>query len=171
MNAGTFRPDLYYRLRVVPLEVPPLRERGDDVRLLTHVFVQRFREETGRPELTISEAALRLLGSHGWPGNVRELKNAVERAVLLCEGHVLDAPDFDVVRPQPTIPGHFSLPAEGVDLEQLEIHLLRQALERSGGNRTRAAALLGMNRDQIRYRILKFDLEADAGRLPSELAE
>jgi DNA-binding NtrC family response regulator len=155
--AGRFRADLLYRLTVLTIHMPPLRDRPGDVSLLAKAFVERYRREFGAPVRAISDAALRYLESHSWPGNVRELKNAVERAVLLAEHDVLDEEDFKAFQPQP-LPATFSLPPDGIALEPLEVDLVRQALERTDGNRTRAAALLGMNRDQIRYRIEKYGL-------------
>ena len=99
-----------------------------------------------------------VLQGYGWPGNVRELRNVIERAMLLSDADRLDARDFTAVTTAVTAGHDFELPATGVDLEQLERSLLIQALRRSGGNQTRAGAMLGLNRDQIRYRIEKFSL-------------
>jgi two-component system response regulator AtoC len=106
---------------------------------------------------TSAEAA-RELRAYGWPGNIREVRNAVERAMLLAEGPWLESQDFPAVLARREAARGIALPAEGVDLEQLEKSLVVQALERCGHNQTRAAALLGLNRDQIRYRIEKFGL-------------
>jgi DNA-binding NtrC family response regulator len=165
VKAGTFREDLFYRLNVLRLELPPLRARGRDVALLAQHFVQVFAREFKRPVRGISRAAEEALIAHRWPGNVRELRNLVERAVLLAEGPQLEVADFETLRARPaagsagTGHGGFTLPAEGVDLEEVERSLVMQALERSGGNQTRAAALLSLHRDQIRYRVEKFKLK------------
>src|SRR5205085_322578 len=110
----------------------------------------------------VSDEAMRRLKTYGWPGNVRELRNAVERAMLLVEGDQLAADQFPVAAAGARLTEAVDLPAAGIDLEQLERSLVVQALERSGWNQTRAATLLGLNRDQIRYRIEKFKLEKPA---------
>jgi len=165
VDEGRFRSDLYFRLRVIPIEIPPLRERREDILPLAESFVRHFEREFHKLVLGIEPAAAELLEGYGWPGNVRELRNAIERAVLLMEGQrvgVCDLPS-EIRRPRPAegaaCAGAFRLPPRGLVLEELERDLVAQALERSRGNRTRAAALLGMNRDQIRYRIEKFHLE------------
>jgi DNA-binding NtrC family response regulator len=106
----------------------------------------------------VSATTMRALQSYGWPGNIRELRNAVERAMLLADGPLLEPSDFPLLGASGPLSNAFDLPAQGVDLESLERSLVIQALERCGGNQTRAAALLGMNRDQIRYRIEKYGL-------------
>ncbi|HEX7019653.1 MAG TPA: helix-turn-helix domain-containing protein, partial [Gemmatimonadaceae bacterium] len=105
-------------------------------------------------------AALAVLKSYGWPGNVRELRNVIERAMLLSDSDRLDARDFQVAAGAVSMGNDFELPATGVDLEELERSLVVQALKRSGGNQTKAGTFLGLNRDQIRYRIEKFGLTA-----------
>jgi transcriptional regulator with PAS, ATPase and Fis domain len=162
VREGKFRDDLYYRLNVLRVEVPPLRARGDDIALLGQYFVDSFSKEFKRPVQSLSPAAEASLKAYSWPGNVRELRNLVERAVLLSEGDLLQPSDFESLHtahtPQGNGHGGFSLPVEGVQLEDVEKSLVMQALERAGGNQTRAAALLGLHRDQIRYRIEKFSL-------------
>ncbi|HVQ27827.1 MAG TPA: sigma-54 dependent transcriptional regulator [Planctomycetota bacterium] len=158
VKAGRFREDLYYRLRVLPVDVPPLRERAGDVPLLVEHFVQAFNQEFRREVAGVEPDALAALAAYGWPGNVRELRNAVERAMILAVGERLALADFPNLGASKPVTNGFRLPAEGVQFEELERDLVIQALERTGGNQTRAAALLGMNRDQIRYRIEKFGL-------------
>jgi len=158
VKAGRFREDLYYRLRVLPVDVPPLRERGADVPALVEHFVKAFNQEFRREVEGVEPDALAALSAYGWPGNVRELRNAVERAMILATGNRLALADFPNLGASKPITNGFRLPSEGVKFEELERDLVIQALERTGGNQTRAAALLGMNRDQIRYRIEKFGL-------------
>ncbi len=161
VHAGEFREDLFYRLSVLHVHMPPLRERGGDVELLAKYFVDRFDREFRKRVRRIAPSAMRVIRSHDWPGNVRELRNVVERAVLLCEGEGLGPEDLGGMHGPAAEAdgGHlWRLPAGGVDLQELEKDLVIQALERTSGNQTRAAALLGMNRDQIRYRIEKFGL-------------
>jgi two-component system response regulator AtoC len=161
MRNGTFREDLYYRLNVLPVIMPPLRERAGDIARLAKYFADTFSREFRKEVSGLSPEALHLLDSHPWPGNVRELKNAVERAVLLAEGDQLRPEDFLALRAGTGHSGAdiaFRLPASGLDIHEVEQSLVEQALERTGGNQTRAGELLGLNRDQIRYRIEKFKL-------------
>ncbi len=170
VEAGRFRRDLFYRLSVIPILIPPLRERREDLSALADSFIARFNAEFHKSVRGLSESAKQVLAAHDWPGNVRELRNAIERAVLLAEGEWLEPRDLPLVSRCAALPAAaaqpagvevdpFLLPSGGLVLEELERHLLRQALERSHGNRTRAARLLGLNRDRIRYRIQKFGLE------------
>lgn len=157
VKSGRFRQDLFYRLNVLPIALPPLRQHLDDVPALLAFYIDGFNREFRKNVKGVSPAALKLLQGYGWPGNIRELRNAVERAMLLTSGTWLEPADFPLAS-HGTSPVGFELPAHGVDLEALEHSLVVQALERCGGNQTRAAALLGMNRDQIRYRIEKYGL-------------
>ena len=157
VKTGRFRQDLFYRLNVLPIELPPLRQHLDDVPALLAFYVDGFNREFRKKVKGVSPAALKLLQGYGWPGNIRELRNAVERAMLLASGPWLEPEDFSLSS-RGVSPVGFELPAHGVDLEALEHSLVVQALERSHGNQTKAAALLGMNRDQIRYRIEKYGL-------------
>jgi DNA-binding NtrC family response regulator len=155
---GAFRSDLYYRLNVLPIRLPALRDHAEDVPALVTFFIDSFNSEFKKRIIGVTPAAVALLKAYGWPGNVRELRNAVERAMLLAEGERLDVDDFAALKSGPSSTDPFDLPATGVDLEELERNLVVQALRRARGNQTKAAALLGMNRDQIRYRIEKFGL-------------
>ena len=157
---GAFRSDLYYRLNVLPMRLPALREHPEDVPHLVAFFVEGFNAEFKKRIIGVSPQAAALLQSYGWPGNVRELRNVVERAMLLAEEDRLEVRDFGALKPGGAAGDPFELPANGVNLEELERSLVVQALRRSGGNQTKAAALLGLNRDQIRYRIEKFRLTA-----------
>ena len=158
VRAGHFRDDLFYRLNVLPIALPPLRAHLDDVAALVGFYVDLFNREFRKNVRGASTEALRELRAYGWPGNIREVRNAVERAMLLAEGAWLEPKDFPVLAAKAQAAHGIALPAEGVDLEELERSLVVQALERSGYNQTRSAALLGLNRDQIRYRIEKFGL-------------
>jgi len=157
VKAGRFREDLFYRLQVMPIALPPLRARLGDVPLLAAFFIDRFNTEFRKKVRGLTPAATQLLEQYGWPGNVRELRNAIERATLLADGDRLDASDLTTLT-RTVSPVHFRLPPEGVNIEDVERQLLVQALERSKGNQTQAAQLLGINRDQVRYRIEKFGL-------------
>ena len=157
VEAGKFREDLFYRLQVMPIPLPPLRERRGDIPLLAHFFVDRFNQEFRKRVRGLSPAAIELLEGYQWPGNVRELRNAIERAMLLIDREWLEPQDFTTLT-RTVNPAQFRLPAEGVNLEEVERQLLVQALERAGGNQTHAAQLLGINRDQVRYRMEKFGL-------------
>jgi two-component system response regulator AtoC len=158
VRAGRFREDLFYRLNVLPLKLPPLRAHLEDVPALVHFYIDGFNREFKKNIKGISPAALALLRSHGWPGNVRELRNVVERAMLLAAGDTLEPADFPIASARN---GSYvvELPAGGIVLENVERDLVRQALDRTGWNQTRAAKLLGLNRDQIHYRIEKFKLQ------------
>ena len=153
-----FRSDLFFRLNVLPIEMPPLRARPDDIPLLVQYFIDSFNTEFRKRIQGATQPALALLRGYGWPGNVRELRNVIERAMLLSDGNRLDAHDFTGMTSAIGAGDEFELPATGVDLEKLERSLLVQALKRSGGNQSKAGTLLGLNRDQIRYRIEKFGL-------------
>jgi DNA-binding NtrC family response regulator len=125
---------------------------------LVSFYIDVFNREFKKNVRGASPSTLRLLDGYGWPGNVRELKNAVERAMLLAPGHTLEPADFPIVTAGAGSPRALELPPQGVDLEEMEKSLVLQALERTGWNQTRAAKLLGLNRDQIHYRIEKFQL-------------
>ncbi len=162
VGKGKFREDLFYRLNVLWVKLPALREREDDVARLAKHFADVFGTEFHKPIRKIEPETLSRLEHYRWPGNVRELKNALERAVLLAESDKLTAADFPQLgMAAPVQVGStFKLPAGGISLDDLERDLLVQALESAKGNQTRAASLLGINRDQVRYRIEKFGLKA-----------
>jgi two-component system response regulator AtoC len=156
---GRFREDLYYRLNVLPIALPPLRARTEDIPQLVHYFVGSYNTEFRKRIKGVAPETMKRLQSYGWPGNIRELRNAIERAMLLADGDQLGDENFPLGGTRVRLSDDMQLPPHGVELEQLERSLVVQALERSGWNQTRAAALLGLNRDQIRYRIEKFKLE------------
>jgi two-component system response regulator AtoC len=163
VKKGRFREDLFYRLNVLPVALPPLRARADDIPTLVEYFIDSYNAEFKKRVRGVSGEALRRLQMYAWPGNIRELRNAVERAMLLVDGDELTADQFPVASGAGArLTEGVDLPPSGIDLEQLERSLLVQALERSGWNQTRAGTLLGLNRDQIRYRIEKFKLERPA---------
>jgi two-component system, NtrC family, response regulator AtoC len=157
VKAGRFREDLFYRLQVMPIVLPPLRERRGDVQLLARFYLARFNAEFKKRVRGLSPSALQLLEQYRWPGNVRELRNAMERAMLLADRDTLEPGDFTTLT-RAVSPNQFMLPPEGVNLDEVERQLVVQALERAGNNQTRAAELLGLNRDQVRYRMEKFGL-------------
>jgi two-component system, NtrC family, response regulator AtoC len=160
VRAGKFREDLFYRLNVLPIPLPPLRDRAEDIPLLVTFYVDAYNTEFKKRVRGVAPDAMRQLQSYRWPGNIRELRNAIERAMLLADGDTLTVNDFPLgVGGTIRLGERVELPAGGIDLEQLERSLVVQALERTGWNQTKAAALLGVNRDQIRYRIEKFHLE------------
>ncbi len=156
-----FREDLYYRLNVITIDVPPLRERREDIPLLAEHFLGRFAEDFRKGPLRLAPEAVRKLQAYDWPGNVRELRNVIERAVLLGSGPAVTEDDLVLGRSSPASEGGrrlLPLPSKGIRFEDLERDLVIQALERTGGNQTRAGELLGMTRDQIHYRMEKFGL-------------
>jgi len=157
VKAGKFREDLFYRLQVMPIPLPALRERKGDVPLLANYYVDKFNREFRKRVRGLSVPAVDVLQQYGWPGNVRELRNAIERAMLLVEGEWLEPEHFTTLT-RTVASTQFKLPPEGVNLDEVERQLLTQALERANGNQTQAAQLLGINRDQVRYRIEKFGL-------------
>ena len=159
VQAGRFREDLFYRLQVMPVLLPPLRERRGDVPPLAAYFVDHYNREFRKQVRGVTPAAVAVMEQHTWPGNVRELRNTIERAMLLTNSEWIDRDDLILTRAT-TVTTDFTLPPEGVNLEEVERQLLVQALERSRGNQTQAGQLLGINRDQVRYRIEKFRLQA-----------
>lgn len=161
VKAGRFREDLFYRLQVMPIQLPPLRERRGDIPLLAKYYIEIYNADFKRKVQGLRPDALALLERYQWPGNIRELRNAIERAMLLADRDWLEPGDFTTLTR--TVPSaEFKLPAEGVSLDDVERQLLVQALERANGNQTQAGQLLGINRDQVRYRIEKFGLASKA---------
>jgi DNA-binding NtrC family response regulator len=158
---GTFREDLYYRLAVIPLELPPLRDRAEDVPELVEHFFLKTREKQGRPNLVLPPALLRRFQDYRWPGNIRELENVIERVVVLARGDEItlnDLPDF-LQRERPVIDTlQLELPAKGISLEGVEKELLIRALEKFSGNQTHAARYLDISRKALRYRMEKYGI-------------
>ena len=154
-----FRKDLYFRLAVIVLEVPPLRERGEDALLLTEHFLREFNAKYGKVVRDLSAAARDLLLSYPWPGNVRELSHVIERAVLWSRGPTLDVEHLSLTRPVAASDhGDAAKPVDPATLPQWERTLIEQALRDAGGNQTKAAQRLGISRDTLRYRLKKFGL-------------
>jgi DNA-binding NtrC family response regulator len=164
LEQGTFREDLYYRLNVVPISIPPLREHKEDIPYLVDHFIGRFAESSGKAIGGITPEALKLLVDFHWPGNVRELENIIERAVVMTSGTRIETADIrlDVARPGGNSSASVAdensatmfLP-EGMTLEQYEDKLIQDALQRAGGNKSQAARLLGLSRNALRYRLSK----------------
>jgi two-component system response regulator AtoC len=162
VDRGDFREDLYFRLNVVRLEMPPLRTRREDIVLLANSFLKEFAKENGRPVKPLSDDALRLLATYGWPGNVRELRTAIEHGVVMSNDSVIDArhlPDFlreNFTPPSPSPPSNAKItldaPAE-LNLHALETNAIRAALTASAGNRTHAAELLGVSRRTLQRKL------------------
>ena len=159
VEQGRFREDLFYRLQVMPIPLPPLRDRRGDIPLLAAYYVDRYNGEFKRRVRGLTPEALVVLEQYQWPGNIRELRNAIERAMLLVDEDWLQPTDFTTLT-RTVAPTEFKLPSDGISLDEVERQFLVQALERSGGNQTQAGQLLGINRDQVRYRIEKFGLAA-----------
>ena len=166
LEQGTFREDLFYRLNVVPISIPPLREHKEDIPYLVDHFIQRFAREGEKPITGITPAAQKMLMEFHWPGNVRELENIIERAVALSTGTVLDVGDIRLdFSPTKTaaspIAAGVPFPPEGQTLEQLEDEIIKEALRRSNGNKSQAARLLGLSRNALRYRLSKIGVPDD----------
>jgi DNA-binding NtrC family response regulator len=169
VEEGRFREDLYYRLNVVSLEMPPLRARQDDVLLLASHFLQRFCDENGKRVAGFSEAALRRLLRHAWPGNVRELENAVERAVVVCRGAEIGPDDLPASLGE-TSPGGASQDSDrpvipGASFAELERYAILKTLEAAGGSTSRAADILGISIRKIQYKLQEYQ---GRGRATSE---
>ncbi|MGD0414001.1 MAG: sigma-54 dependent transcriptional regulator [Terriglobales bacterium] len=166
LEDGTFREDLYYRLNVVPIDIPPLREHKDDIPGLANLFLARFAKDSGREEKItgISPAAMQLLAGHYWPGNVRELQNVIERACALASGEQLEASDIQLDSPRNRSGASSDrfLP-DGMTLDQWEDEMIREALKRAGGNKSQAARLLGLSRNALRYRLSKIGIDDNEG--------
>jgi len=160
LEQGTFREDLYYRLNVVPLNIPPLRERKQDIPFLANHFVHKLAPENGCQVERITDAGMEKLIAYYWPGNVRELENVIERSLVMSTGTALDAADIKLEadrRPRPQTDVHF-LP-EGLTLDAYEQEIIREALRRADGNKSQAARLLGLTRNALRYRLTQMGLE------------
>ncbi len=161
IDAGQFREDLYYRLNVITLRLPPLRERDGDIGLLVQFFLDKFAQAMKKRVRGIEPGALQILTSYRWPGNIRELENAIERAVLLAEGETITAEDLNLFfTPEPSkdTDSYITLPPEGIRLEEAERLLVVQALERTGWVQKEAAALLGLSTRVLNYKVKQFGI-------------
>ncbi len=162
ISEGRFREDLYFRLNVIGIDLPPLRDRGDDVRLIAEYFTDVYAREFRKPIQSLAPDAMEKLMRYNWPGNVRELRNSIERAVLLSKGPVITAQDLVVGQSNQADTASASslvkLPPCGMTLAELEEDLIRQALVATRYNQTRAAKMLGISRDQLKYRIDRYGL-------------
>ena len=162
---GTFREDLFYRLNVIPVQLPPLRERREDIPLLVQHFLDHLTSEAGRPPVSVSQEAMRRLMAYAWPGNVRQLENAVERALAFSKGRPqLELVDFSQeIQNQPAAqdPSEIWLPDEGIDfaryVEAVELSLIRRSLERTRGNKRQAARLLNLKRTTLIEKLKRLD--------------
>ncbi|HUI41821.1 MAG TPA: sigma-54 dependent transcriptional regulator [Terriglobia bacterium] len=170
LEQGAFRQDLYYRLNVVPINIPPLREHKEDIPPLVDHFIRLHSAEAGKPIRGITPEALKLLTAFHWPGNVRELQNIIERAIALSAGDCIEAHDIrlDVAAPRAGSPSasagdsRLPFPPEGITLDEFEDEIIREALRRADGNKSQAARLLGLSRNALRYRLSKMGVADDA---------
>jgi len=182
-EAGRFRLDLYYRLSVIQIDVPPLRDRGEDVVLLAQHLIEGYNQQFRKRIRGLTPKVIEIFRRYRWPGNVRELRNVIERVMILEDQDVITPrylPRGFSAEEKPIDPGEeapaggrpggdklaarFRLPSEGISLEDVEMSFVQQAMERSSGNQTRAAALLGISRDQLRYRLKKLEEAGPAGQ-------
>ena len=161
LEQRTFREDLYYRLNVLPINLPPLRERKEDIPYLVDHFLAKFAADTGNRVKGISDAAREKLIGYYWPGNVRELENIIERAMVLSNSETVGADDIhlDHQRAMPMPDGDGPFLPQGTTLEQYEQELIREAMRRSGDNKSQAARLLGVTRNALRYRLSQMGVE------------
>jgi DNA-binding NtrC family response regulator len=161
LEDGTFREDLYYRLNVVPIEIPPLRARKTDIPYLARHFVEKLAPESGGRIQGITDAAIDKLMEYSWPGNVRELENVIERSIVMAPGDRLDAGDVRLdmsIRPRHGN-GELGLP-EGMSLDTYEKELIKNALKQADGNKSQAARILGLTRNALRYRLTQIGIES-----------
>jgi DNA-binding NtrC family response regulator len=168
VTAGRFREDLFYRLHVVPIELPPLRARPDDIPMLARLFLERFAAKLGRRVTGIDPAAMDMLRAHAWPGNIRELENAIERAILLCDGATLMPRDLPPELTAGTRPAQ--TPSTATPLreriraatQRIERDAILEALRLTEGNVTRAAKELGLSRRGLQLKMKELDIEREA---------
>jgi DNA-binding NtrC family response regulator len=168
VKAGLFRKDLYYRLAVITIDLPPLRERGEDILMLATHYLDKFNAKYGKAIRGIDDKAVRILMEYPWPGNVRELSHVIERAVLWSQGERLLEEQLALAtspqaltstsQPPPIAPVQGTLPPEGIALAEWERSLIEQALKECAGNQTKTAKRLGISRDTLRYRLKKYGL-------------
>ena len=159
--AGKFREDIYYRLKVVTIALPPLRERSEDIPELADFFMKRYNREFGKRIRSIDPAVMKALTEYSWPGNIRQMGSVIERAMLMNDTGVINMTDIqgELEFPRGSDALQFNIPPEGIDFEKIEKELIRKAMERAGGVATKAAKLLGMSYKTFLYRVEKFNLE------------
>jgi DNA-binding NtrC family response regulator len=154
---GKFRDDLYYRLNVIQIRIPPLRDRREDIPLLADHFLERLSHELGKDIAGVSEGALKILMDYNWPGNVRELENAVERAMVTCRGTHLTEEDFGFLADSGASGRTWPIPA-GMTMNEMEKMLITATLQRTGGNIKESAAILGIDRSTLYEKIKKYEI-------------
>jgi transcriptional regulator with PAS, ATPase and Fis domain len=166
---GRFRDDLYYRINVLAIDVPPLRERREDIPVLIDFFLKKHTKNTSRLVRGLTTEAKKMLQDYGWPGNVRQLESAIERAILLCEGDMITPEDLPTELRQESeavSTGGFKLPPEGINFEDVEKNLILQAMDQTDYNITKAAKLLGLTFRTLQYRLEKFGIKRSDGKEP-----
>src|SRR5215831_10803160 len=174
VSDGRFRDDLYYRINVLSIDVPPLRERREDIPVLIDYFLKKHTRNTSRLVRGLTAETKKLMSDYGWPGNVRQLESAIERAILLCEGDLITVEDLPLeVRQEvgPATDVAFKLPAEGINFEEVERNLITQAMEQTDYNITKAAKLLGLTFRTLQYRLEKFGIKKADGEKEEETEE
>ena len=166
VEAGAFREDFFYRLNVIPIHLPPLRERHADIPILAHHFLQRFSARLGKPVEGLAPDAMDVLGQYAWPGNIREFENIMERTIALCHGPTITVEDLPSHLTRPSVLGgrrETDLPPDGIDLEekvaQFEQNLLSQALMMANHSQVKAAKLLGLSPRSLRYKLEKYNMK------------
>ena len=167
VSDGRFRDDLYYRINVLSIDVPPLRERREDIPVLLDYFLKKHTRNTSRLVKGLTPETRRMMQDYAWPGNVRQLESAIERAILLCEGDMITPEDLPTEVQQETKgtgPGAFKLPPEGISFEEVEKNLILQAMDQTDYNITKAAKLLGLTFRTLHYRLEKFGIKRDDGK-------
>ena len=158
---GRFREDLFFRINVIPLEIPPLRERREDIPLLVNHFLGKYQKESGKAEMSVSETAMSTLMGLEWPGNVRELENAVYRAMLLAEGEVIQ-PDHLILGGNDAQTENFDTVGVGLSVREMERRLIFATLDKLNHNRTHAAEMLGISIRTLRNKLKEYKEEGSA---------
>lgn len=168
VQSGSFREDLYYRVNVFPIHIPPLRERRSDIPMLAKFFADQFSRKYNKAEFFFEESAMALLRDYSYPGNIRELRNVIERLIIRARGDVITRTQVEQVGFVPVQPSRkplFEIPESGIDLEEVEKQLVMEALNRSGWNQKAAAALLSISVDRMNSRVRKFDIKHPSWRV------
>lgn len=160
VEKGMFREDLYYRLNVIPIELPPLRERSEDIPQLIDYFINKYTSEVGKKDVKIDSSAKKILCEYSWKGNIRELENIIERMVILCEDNIITQSIIpSEVKNSSILDNNMVLPTTGINLEEVEKEFIIQALQRTDYNQTKAAKLLGITRHTLLYRMEKYSIK------------